>query len=81
MDWKHGFYGWEGEPIAKPVAMRGPFVLNTPQELDDAFKRYRETHFGNWPWDCAAPVFKRTQPRFASYGGGKREEYPETDDL
>lgn len=37
----------EGEPIAKPVAMRGPFVLNTPQELNDAFKRYRETHFGD----------------------------------
>lgn len=71
----------EGEPIAKPVAMRGSFVLNTPQELNDAFKCYRETHLGDWPWDSAALVFKRTQPRFTSYEGGKREEYPETDDL
>ena len=57
--------------------MRGPFVLNTQQELDDAFRRYRATHFGNWPWDTPAPVFKREQARFASYEGGKRTEYPE----
>lgn len=67
----------EGEPINEPVAMRGPFVLNTAQELDDAFRRYRATHFGDWPWSTPAPVFKRDQQRFASYEGGKREEYPE----
>lgn len=71
----------EGEPIGEPVAMRGPFVLNSNQELNDAFMRYRETHFGEWPWQSPAPVFKREQPRFASYEGGKRAEYPESDDV
>ena len=67
----------EGEPIGAPVAMRGPFVLNSKEELDVAFKRYRETHFGEWPWPSDAPTFSRETPRFASYEGGKRKEYPE----
>ena len=67
----------EGEPIGAPVAMRGPFVLNTNEELDIAFKHYRETQFGEWPWPSHAPVFTRDQPRFATYNGGENKEFPE----
>lgn len=67
----------EGEPIGAPVAMRGPFVLNSEDELNQAFQRYRETQFGHWPWSNPAPVLERSQPRFASYDGGKRKEFPE----
>lgn len=67
----------EGEPIGAPFAMRGPFVLNSDDELNDAFRRYRATHFGDWPWSSSAPVFKREQVRFASYEGGQRVEHPE----
>lgn len=67
----------EGEPIGAPVAMRGPFVLNSNAELDAAFKRYRATHFGEWPWASPAPIFKKDTPRFASFEGGQREEHPE----
>lgn len=67
----------EGEPIGAPVAMRGPFVLNSQQELDIAFKRYRETQFGGWPWPSPAPVFEKSQPRFATYNGGEHKEFPE----
>lgn len=67
----------EGEPIGAPVAMRGPFVLNTKEELDAAFKRYRETQFGGWPWDNPAPTFAREQERFATYQGGEHKEFPE----
>ncbi|WP_173911030.1 pirin family protein [Acinetobacter sp. Marseille-Q1618] len=67
----------EGEPIGAPVAMRGPFVLNSDEELNQAFARYRQTHFGDWPWESPAPVFERTQPRFASYKKGEQLEYPE----
>ncbi|WP_045432067.1 pirin family protein [Acinetobacter calcoaceticus] len=67
----------EGEPIGAPVALRGPFVLNNEQELNEAFRRYRVTHFGKWPWPSIAPVFKRDQERFASYKGGQEKEYPE----
>lgn len=67
----------EGEPINAPVAMRGPFVLNSDEELTVAFARYRQTHFGEWPWPSPAPVFKREQERFASYDKGSVVEYPE----
>ncbi|MFW1754552.1 pirin family protein [Acinetobacter wanghuae] len=67
----------EGEPINAPVAMRGPFVLNSNEELDAAFRRYRETHFGEWPWPSPAPVFEKAQPRFATYNGGEHKEFPE----
>ena len=70
----------EGEPIGAPVAMHGPFVLNSAQELDTAFRRYRETQFGGWPWRSAEPSFPPEHPRFASYEGGKREEYPDQPD-
>lgn len=67
----------EGEPIGAPVAMRGPFVMNSTEELNAAFKRYRETQFGNWPWPSAAPVFERQQTRFATYNGGASKEFPD----
>lgn len=67
----------EGEPIGAPVAMRGPFVLNSNDELNVAFARYRQTHFGPWPWPSPAPVFEREKPRFASYQKGVEVEYPE----
>ena len=67
----------EGEPIGAPVAMRGPFVLNSDEELNAAFRRYRETQFGGWPWPSPAPVFEREQVRFATYNGGEHKEFPE----
>lgn len=67
----------EGEPIDAPVAMRGPFVLNSDEELNTAFARYRKTHFGPWPWDSAAPVLPREQARFASYKKGQEIEDPQ----
>lgn len=68
----------EGEPIGAPVAMRGPFVLNSEDELNHAFARYRQNHFGPWPWPSPAPVFPREQKRFASYQKGQQLEHPES---
>ncbi|BEJ12003.1 hypothetical protein CspHIS471_0204630 [Cutaneotrichosporon sp. HIS471] len=60
-------------PIGEPVAVRGPFVMNTEQENLDAFAVYRKTKFGGFPWPTDKPTYGDS-PRFAQYRGGPREE-------
>ncbi len=37
-----------GKPLREPVAARGPFVMNTEEQLTEAFQDYREGKFGKW---------------------------------
>jgi quercetin 2,3-dioxygenase len=64
----------QGRPIAEPVAHHGPFVMNTPHELQQAFADYQRTGFGGWPWPSDGPVHPREQGRFAVHADGRREE-------
>jgi redox-sensitive bicupin YhaK (pirin superfamily) len=63
----------QGQPIGAPVFQMGPFVMNTPDELRQAFDDYNRTQFGGWPWSTRSPVHARTDGRFALHADGKVE--------
>jgi redox-sensitive bicupin YhaK (pirin superfamily) len=63
----------QGRPIGEPVAQRGPFVMNTMDEIRQAFSDYQRTRFGGWPWSSDDPVHARTDGRFAIHADGRRE--------
>jgi len=66
----------QGQPIGEPIAHHGPFVMNTRQELEQAFRDYQTTQFGGWPWPDKDQVHPPTRGRFAKYKDG-HEELPE----
>ena len=62
-----------GRPIGEPVVQYGPFVMNTPKEIEQAMLDYRRTGFGGWPWPSSGPVHPRDAGRFAKHADGKVE--------
>jgi redox-sensitive bicupin YhaK (pirin superfamily) len=63
----------QGRPIGAPVFQMGPFVMNTPEQLQQAFADYRRTQFGGWPWPSPSHVHARQEGRFALHVDGKVE--------
>jgi hypothetical protein len=63
----------QARPIGEPVAQYGPFVMNTQQEIEQAFSDYRATGFGGWPWDRTDPVHGGDAARFARHASGRME--------
>ena len=63
----------QGRPIGEPVAQYGPFVMNSREEIQQAFSDYQRTGFGGWPWPSDEPVFPRTEGRFARHADGRVE--------
>lgn len=64
----------QGRPINEPVVQHGPFVMNSRQEIQEAFQDYQKTQFGGWPWPRYDQVHERSKGRFAVYTDGTREE-------
>lgn len=63
----------QGKPINEPVVQHGPFVMNTKQEIHEAFEEYHKTQFGGWPWERYDQVHDRNLGRFAIHADGKKE--------
>lgn len=66
----------QGRPIGEPVVQHGPFVMNTRQEIQEAFADYQRGRFGRWPWGADDPVHPREKDRFAVHADGRVEEAP-----
>lgn len=68
----------QGRPIDEPVVQHGPFVMNSRQEIQEAFADYQKTQFGGWPWEKYDQVHDRKLGRFAKYADGTKEEKSNT---
>ena len=66
----------QGRPIGEPVAQHGPFVMNSPDEIRQAYADYQRTRFGGWPWPSDDPVHDRDRQRFARHADGRTEDAP-----
>jgi len=62
-----------GRPIGAPVFQMGPFVMNSPEEIEQALYDYRTNQFGGWSWASREPVHPRTSGRFAIHADGEVE--------
>lgn len=63
----------QGRPINEPVVQHGPFVMNSRQEIQEAFQDYQRDQFGGWPWKRYDIVHDRNKGRFAKYADGREE--------
>jgi redox-sensitive bicupin YhaK (pirin superfamily) len=64
----------QGRPINEPVVQHGPFVMNTKEEIYQAFEDYQKTQFGGWPWSRYDQVHDVSEGRFAKHADGSVEK-------
>lgn len=64
----------QGKPIGETVIQYGPFVMNTKEEIQQAFNDYHQTQFGGWPWARLDMVHPKSKGRFAKHADGTLEE-------
>jgi redox-sensitive bicupin YhaK (pirin superfamily) len=63
----------QGKPISEPVMKYGPFVMNSKEEIHQAFNDYHSNQFGGWPWPRRDQVHSKDLGRFAKHANGKEE--------
>jgi len=63
----------QGRPINEPLVQYGPFVMNTEEEIKEAYADFRKTQFGGWPWPEREQTHDRSRGRFALHGDGRQE--------
>lgn len=72
-DKEAGILMLQGRPISEQVIQYGPFVMNTKEEINQAFEDYHRTQFGGWPWSRYDQVHPRNRGRFARHADGREE--------
>ncbi|MEM6347777.1 MAG: pirin family protein [Bacteroidota bacterium] len=63
----------QGRPIKEPVVSYGPFVMNSQEEIQQAFADYQRTQFGGWPWPEKEQTHSAERGRFALHADGREE--------
>jgi len=63
----------QGKPLKEKVVQYGPFVMNTENEIQEAYRDYQRTQFGGWPWPKHEFAHNRQKGRFALHANGKEE--------
>lgn len=66
----------QGKPIGEPVVQHGPMVMNTREEIRQAFEDYQQTQYGGWSYGDYDPVHGRDVGRHAVHPDGRRENAP-----
>ncbi len=66
----------QSKPIEAPVVARGPFVLNTNEQMIETVTRYQSEGFGRWPWPSHAQTHDADEGRFIRYPDGRRVTPP-----
>ncbi len=64
----------QAKAIGEPIAQHGPFVMNTRDEIVQAFTDYQKTSFGGWPWPRNDMVHGSDGSRFAKFPDGRIEK-------
>lgn len=64
----------QGKPLNEKVVQYGPFVMNSEQEIQEAYDDFQRTQWGGWPWPKAEHVHAKEKGRFALHGDGTLEE-------
>lgn len=67
----------EAEPIETPIVVHGPFVMSNEDEIRQAYKDFRETAFGGWPFDDEEIYHAPDQVRYATYADGSTNYPPQ----
>lgn len=70
------FMVFTGKEIKEEIVAYGPFVMNTRQEIVEAYEDFEINQFGGWPWENDQPKIEADKGRFSVFNKGSEHETP-----